>query len=202
MGPRIISTQERDESEKWVLKRFQELENDKERLTKEQIRTVLIELNLSPFVVGLFDETENLQKYDFYDTFIPAHTITNCSSIEQSAFEVDRYIPLFETMDDFLEVLAYDSVLKGFIRYCPEDAIPMADYIVLTWDGTFVGQILTWYEDDKSDDQILHICNLLGLKYAEQILASIHSELGLRYTTQQIAIWEEKTIEKIGGYIK
>lgn len=202
MRPRIISTQERNASEELALNSLQDLENDKSRLTKDQIRAVLVELDLSRFVVELFDETENLQKYDFYDTFIPPHMIIDCNSMEQSVSDVDRYIPLFETMDDFLEVLAYDNVLKGFIRYCPVDTIPMADHDVLTWDGTFVGQILTWYEDGKSDDQILHICNLMGLKYAEQILKSIHSELGSRYTMQQIAIWEDQTIRKIGGYIK
>jgi len=202
MRPRIISTQERNASEELALNSLQDLENDKSRLTKDQIRAVLVELDLSRFVVGLFNETENLQKYDFYDTFIPPHMIIDCNSMEQSVFDVDRYIPLFETMDDFLEVLAYDNVLKGFIRYCPEDTIPMADHDVLTWDGIFVGQILTWYEDGKSDDQILNICNLMGLKYAKQILKSIHSELGSRYTMKQIAIWEDQTIRKIGGYIK
>jgi len=105
-------------------------------------------------------------------------------------------------MDDFLEVLAYDNVLEGYIRYCPEDNIPRNTYDVLTWDGVFVRQILTWYEDCKTDDEILTVCHLLGLNYGRQILENIPVELGTEYTDEQISNWENQTIDKIGGRIK
>lgn len=174
------------------LARKLEIEKDKTRVTKKQIRSKLIELNLSPFVIELFDETRSLKEFGFYDTFIPPDFIIDQTKKEQDLFEIDRYIPLFETMDDFLEVLAYDTKLNSFIRYCPEDNFPIENNEILNWDGIFVMQILTWYEDLKTDKEILNICNLLGLKYGTEILESIKNELGTKYTSAEITNWETK----------
>lgn len=121
---------------------------------------------------------------------------------QQAIYETGRYIPLFETMDDFLEVLAYDNVLQGFIRYCPEDDLPLANYEVLTWDGTFIEQILEWYENNKTDGDILNICKLFGLKHSKEILESIHMNLGSKYTDEDRKNWVSKTIDEIDGRIK
>lgn len=181
--------------------RQREIQNDKNRVTKEQIKSILITLNLSPLVLELFDETKSLREFGFYDTFKPPNHIIDLTKKEQDTFEIDRYIPLFETMDGFLEVLAYDKISQGFIRYCPEDNIPLTEYEALNWDGVFVMQILTWYEDCKSDDEILNICNLLGLTYGKEILNSIKSDLGKKYTNEEIQKWEIKNSIKTGNKI-
>lgn len=150
------------------------MKKDKGGLTKVEIRSVLISLNLSAFVVALFDETDSLKNHGFYNCCSPAYTIINATKKEQDAFFIERYVPLFETIYDFSQVLAYDNLLKGFVRYSPEKLDALKSNEVLTWDGTFLHQILAWYEDDKSDQEILRICGLLGLKYGQKILESIY----------------------------
>ena len=177
-------------------------EDHEKGITEEEIRTVLVSLNLAPFVIKLFDGTENLTKHGFYNVFLPPYSMIDQTKEEQAIYETGRYIPLFETMDDFLEVLAYDNVLQGFIRYCPEDDLPLANYEVLTWDGTFIEQILEWYENNKTDGDILNICKLFGLKHSKEILESIHMNLGSKYTDEDRKNWVSKTIDEIDGRIK
>lgn len=136
------------------------MEDNQNRLTKAEIRSVLISLNLSAFVVALFDETDSLKNHGFYNCFSPVYTIINATEKEQDAFSVERYIPLFETIYDFSQVLAYYNLQKGFVRYSPENLGALKTNEVQTWDGTFVNQILAWYEDDKTEQEILRICGL------------------------------------------
>lgn len=197
-----VSEKQMAELKEKIANRRNLVDSDPNRITEIQIRSVLLSLNLSPFVIALFDETDNLENYGFYNYFKPPYTIIDSPKIEQDAFEIDRYIPLFETMDDFLEVLAYDKILGGFIRYSPEDNIPLGQHDVLTWDGIFVGQILSWYEDEKLDKEILKICGLLGLEHGRKILDTIYKKLGSHYTSTQITQWEESTLIEIKGIIK
>lgn len=152
-------------------------------MKKTEIRNILIEANLNSFVIALFDEVEDLRNYNFYDCFRPANFITERFNEEdKQKYNLDRYVFLFETMDDNLEFLVYDRELKGYIRYHIDEARPFSNYEVLTWDGTFVQQFVTWYEDDHTDDEILKICDLFGLKYGREMLESIKENLGTSYT--------------------
>ncbi|WP_443946719.1 hypothetical protein ACJVDH_06335 [Pedobacter sp. AW1-32] len=77
--------------------------------------------------------------------------------------------------------------MKGFIRCSPESGNPLQNDHVLTWDGIFVKQILTWYEDEKAGEKILKICTLLGFKHGEKILNSIYNVLEEDYSMLQIS---------------
>ncbi|GGH03246.1 hypothetical protein [Pedobacter zeae] len=178
------------------------MEKDQNSITKAEIRSVLVSLNLSPFVIALFDETDSLNMYGFYNHFSPPYHILHATRKEQEVFLTDRYIPLFETIHDFSQVLAYDKVLQGFIRYSPENLSTLKTNQVLTWDGIFVKQILTWYEEEKNDPEILALCDLLGLKHAQKVLDSIYQDLGTDYSLPQIEEWEKMIITEIDARIK
>ena len=154
-------------------KRDEEIAKDKDRLTSVEIRDLLTHLNLSPSIPKLFDKTEDLTHYGFYDCFRPADDlIEGMTQKEQEiVFSHKRYYPLFETMDDGLEFLVYDKTLNGFLRFNPEDNKPLETYEVLTWDGIFVSTLLIWYyEDEHTEEEILKICDLLGLTQGTLIL--------------------------------
>ena len=122
---------------------------------------------------------------------------------EQDLYEVDRFVPLFETQDDFGEILAYDKEMQGFIRYSPEDNFAKTDHPVLSWDGIFVGKILGWWEQEKEEAEIIKLSQLLGLEDAELILASIKASFANdgQYSFQKIKEWEDEMINEIHGRI-
>lgn len=180
-----------------------EWERDTERITLTQIREVLTSIRLSEFVIHLFDEKVNLKEYGFFDVFRSPKQFVLMTKREQDLYEVDRYVPLFETQDDFGEILAYDKETQGYIRYSPEDNFAKTDHPVLTWDGIFVGKILDWWEQEKEEEKIVNLCQLLGLINCEQILTSIKEnfENSGQYSFQSIRAWKEEMINKIGGRI-
>ena len=112
--PKPISDRRRDELKREAEIRKNEIENDKDRLTKEQVRDFLVKLNVTPFVLGLFDETKNLIDYDFYNHFTAPYHIIESTKKEQLTFKTEQYIPLFESSYDFGEVLAYDKINNDF----------------------------------------------------------------------------------------
>lgn len=92
---------------------------------------------------------------------------------------------------------------QGLIRYSPENRSTLKTIEVLTWDGIFVKQILTWYEDEKTDVEILRICELLILNIASKswtVLTNIWTRTTHHY--RQIYEWKEMILSEIHGPIK
>ncbi len=184
-------------------KRQEEIAQDTNRMTSDHIRDVLITLNLPLLILNLFDKTDDLTKYGFYDCFRPASDLVDSMTQKEQeiVFEHKRYYPLFETMDDSLEFLVYDQQLDGFLRFYPDKSVSLREYELLTWEGTFLYTVLTWYEDEHTEDEILAMCQRFGLKYDPIILEEIRKVV---YETrfESFGDWKKGMIHKMGALIK
>ena len=145
---------------------------DNHQTTSEDIRKLIIELNLPSIVLDLFNENCKDKIIDKYCSgYTYPYQILVLSKIQQNHYCIDRYKPL---LVNYETILAYDIVLKGFILYSIERFVEK-ELQILKWDGIFIDEILNWWESEIADDEILYLGNLFGLKYTKLILESIYS---------------------------
>lgn len=85
-------------------------------------------------------------------------------------YRVDRFKTILELRN--YDIIAYDIERKGFIVYGLEEEIE--DPIVLNWDDVFLYEVVFWYELELDEDSIMHLADLLNLKYAEEIIESLY----------------------------
>jgi len=179
------------------------LENDKDRVTESEIRKLIIDLKLSGIVLDLFNETCNdeVMEYGLHEDYVIPYAILELTKKQQDEYLVDRYKPILAYAHS--TIFAYDSELNGFIVYDIEDKIVDKEEC-LTWDGIFVNEVLRWWENDVSNEDILYIGNLFGLKYTKEILDSIYSTTeGKGFPTFEDAYaWEEAMINQLNARIK
>jgi len=129
----------------------------------EQMRNLIIELNLPKTVLDLFEgkcEIEPL-KQDFTYPYKIIDT-----SICQKHYLVNRYKPfLADYYSD--QIFAYDVITKKYITY----SIELFNEDLKSWDSLFIGYIIALFEREKySDNEIIEIGTLLGVKNVEIIL--------------------------------
>ncbi|MDR2920332.1 MAG: hypothetical protein LBV72_13340 [Tannerella sp.] len=202
-----LTKKQLDEIEKkqkeWAENRRIELENDKERVTESEIRKLILDLKLPAVVLDFFNETYNdeAMEYELHEDYAIPYAILELTKKQQDEYLIDRYKPILAYLHS--TVFAYDSKLKGFIVYDIEDKIIEKEEC-LTWDGIFVNEVLRWWENDISDEDILHIGNLFGLKHTKEILDSIYSTTeGKGFPTfEDTYKWEEAMIDQLNARIK
>ncbi|MDU1892779.1 MAG: hypothetical protein E6767_19025 [Dysgonomonas sp.] len=154
-----------------------EWERDTEKITKEQIREVLVyvvkEFDLPDKLLEIYDSGQYMpfREYGFYNVFSCPEEVFLMTKKEMDEYNVDRYVPLFVTSDDFGVILAYDNIKHGFVKYYPE--LPQDEYPVYTWDGVFISEVMAWYEDEKEDEDIIKMGTILGIKKIREILETI-----------------------------
>ena len=144
-----------------------------QQITSEDIRKLIVELNLQPVILDLFNENckdKIIGKYCL--GYACPYQILDLPKIQQNHYCVERYKPLL--VDYGCKIFAYDVVSKGFTSYSIELFIEK-ELQILTWDGIFIDEILHWWEKEITDDEILYLGNLFGLKYTKLILESIYS---------------------------
>ena len=173
----------------------------KEFLSPNDIRGLLLELQLPQTVIELFDgacTNEKAKKhlagqykapYIFFDT--PLNRL--------ESYKLDRYRPLLASFQD--KVFAYDIVAKSFVSYGVE-RFREQQLRHFTWEGLLVQEIITWWENDTMpDEDIICLGELLGLKrtkdLVEEIAAHDSSKASEEYH-ERIA-WELALAEKTGG---
>ena len=195
-----IKERQKKESEKWNLA----LENDPDRITNEDIRSLIPTLGLSKNVLELFDGKceDDVMKSHFFDKdYADPNMVISLLKYQQDAYLVDRYKPIIAYAG--ASVFAYDSKLKGYISYDIESHLEQEEEC-LTWDGLFVGEVLRWWEHDISEEDIIHIGDYFGLKHTKEILDSIIATTdGKGFATgKEITAWENSMIDKINGLIR
>lgn len=178
-----------------------EWERDNERITKEQVREVLVyvvkEFHLPDKILEIYDSGQYMpfQEYGFYDIFSCPEEIFLLTKKEMDVYNVDRYVPLFVTMDDFGEILAYDNIKHGFIKYYPE--LPKDEYPIFKWDGIMVSKVMAWYEDEHEDEDIIKIGTLLGIKQIKEILETVkeYEQQSVTYNERENLIIKKYNLE-------
>lgn len=179
------------------------MENNKERATEAEIRKLIIDLKLPPIVLELFNGTCNdkVMELTFHKDYTILYAILELTKEQQDEYLIDRYKPILAYAHS--TIFAYDSKLKGFIVYNIEEDIVEKEEC-LTWDGLFISEILRWWEYEVSDDDILYIGNLFGIKQTKQILESIYSiSDGKGFPTFEEAYkWEKTLIDQLNARIK
>lgn len=188
------------ENEKWKL----EMENDKERITNDDIARLIPTLNLSPNVLELFQgncNDEILKRHFFDKDYADPYMVLTLQKDQQQVYLIDRYKPILAYASS--TIFAYDSKLKGYISYDIEsDVEPSRE--CLTWDGLFVSEILRWWEYEVGYEDILYIGSFFGLKHTKQILDSINNTTnGNGFSTgAALSLWQNAMIEKINCLVK
>lgn len=187
----------------YIFKKQRFMENNKERVTEAEIRKLIINLNLSATVLELFNGTCNdeVMEREFHKDYTIPYAILELTKEQQDEYLIDRYKPILAYAHS--TIFAYDSKLKGFIVYNIEEDIVEKEEC-LTWDGLFISEILRWWEYEVSDDDILYIGNLFGLKHTQKILESIYSTTeGIGFPTFEEAYkWEKTLIDQLNARIK
>jgi len=146
---------------------------ENQQTTSEDIRKLIVELNLPSIVLDLFNENckdKIIRKY--CSGYSYPYQILDLPKVQQNQYCIDRYKPLLVDYGD--NIFAYDVVSKGFTLYDIELFIEK-ELQILKWDGIFVGEILNWWEYEATDDEILYLGNLFRLKYTKLILESVYS---------------------------
>ncbi|MBC9912817.1 hypothetical protein [Chitinophaga varians] len=182
----------------------QEIEADKERVTKEDIRALLIHLNLPGNVMELFDETCHdavMQQHRLDKDYTYPYSILDLKKYQQDSYNIDRYKPVLAYAH--ATIFAYDTQLGGFITYDIESNVE-ADSECLTWDGVFCREILRWWEYEIPDDDILHIGAYFGLKHTQQVLESIVASTdGKGFSdAEERSRWQKDILTQINGVVK
>lgn len=171
-------------------------------ITREDMRNLIIRLDLPQTILELYDETCTdpiLKKNGLLTDYSYPDMILCLNKEQQDVYQTDIYKPFLSSYSE--TIFAYDEVSKGYIRYSVEYFKGKINS--LTWDGLFVREILSWWEFEINDDDILYIGNLFGLKHTKNII----SELYIAYsngefkTFEKTEIWINAMIDKIDGRI-
>lgn len=137
-------------------------------VTLEEIRNLIIELNLPSSILELYDgccKNLNLQ-----DQFSNPHAILCLSKKQQNNYHIDRYKPILDFY--FETIIAYDVISKKYVTY----SIEMFDEKLLnpmSWDSIFIPIVKLWWETEISDEIILSYGEILGIRYTDLILENI-----------------------------
>lgn len=159
-------------------------QTDTEKITEQDMRDAIIRLKLPKVILELFDGTctdEVITRLGLNDsyTFTKPYAIINLQRFQQDHYLIERFTPLLAYRHG--TIYAYDNLLNGFIKYYTELGPKEGNYPVLTWDGIFIRNIYTLWEEKWSekgdeyytDEDIIYVGNLLGLKHTKEILDSI-----------------------------
>lgn len=171
------------------------------QITKAAIQTLIIALKLPPIILDLFNGTctDNIVLRNLRQDYGEPYQIFCLTGLQQDSYFTDRYKPILSYTNS--TIYAYDMVSKGYIKYSVELMNKNPEYF--TWDGLFVRDILFWWELEISDEDILYIGNLFGLKYTKDILDSIyitHDKNGFT-SFQDTELWASAMIAKINGKV-
>ncbi len=167
------------------------------QLTEVELRELIHKLGLPKIVTDIYDENVSDDVFEEalgYEYSKPL-SILDLSAEEQKTYRVDRFKPILELRSS--DIIAYDTERKGFIGYGLEEEIE--DPIVLNWDGVFLEEVVFWYESEFDEDSIMHLAELLNLKYAEEIIESLdeagdNDELS---TFEDQDVWMANMINKL-----
>ena len=173
-----------------------------EKVTEQETRKLIIELKLSQTILELFDGKceDEIVLDTFRNDYADPYAILCLTEEQQNKYRIDRYKPILAYA--FSTIFAYDIKQKGFVSYYIE--LMNEQLVCFTWDGLFVQEILKWLDFEISDENILHIGNLFGLKYTKEILDSYYSRTGGDGfpTTKEKENWVDEIMDMINGRIK
>jgi hypothetical protein len=143
----------------------------------EEIRNLIIELNLSKSIIDLYDgncKIKNLQ-----NDFEAPYAILDSNSNVQKRYLVNKYKPLLAYT--FSTIYAYDINSKKYIKYNIE-LFNETKIVLMSWDSLFIRNIWNWWEMEISNETILEYGKILGLKYTEEIIENREQYSTLNYS--------------------
>ena len=147
----------------------------------EQIRDLIIELNLPESIVELYDgncKNSDLQ-YDFKDPY----AILCLTKEQQDLYLVDRYKPILAYA--FEKIFAYDIETKKYVKYSIE-YFRKENLKPMPWDCLFIDILVMWWELERPDDEIVRYGKILGIKNIETIMELINEENEKEYIIEKI----------------
>lgn len=191
----------KENQKKWQESRRVELENDKQRVSKAEIRNLILDLKLPQIIPDIFDGIckDEIIKQKLNNQYTAPYAVIELTKKQQDNYLIDRYKPILSY--GHATIFAYDTELKGFITYDIE--MMTRNPKCLTWDGLFISKILRWWEYELSNEDILHIGNLFGLKNTKYILNSIYTSTnGKGFATFEAADeWKNKMYNEINANV-
>lgn len=173
------------------------------KVTHTEIAALIRSLQLPQTVSDLFAGTCTdavMKRYALDRVYTDPYKVLDLERFQQEIYLVDRYKPLLACVSD--TIFAYDTVLRGYITYSIESKVT-AMATCLSWDGLFITEIRRWWEQEISDEDILHIGGLFGLHATPHILNSIYETTdGAGFARlEDISRWEEQMIVQIHAQI-
>jgi len=162
---------------------WKDLKPQKNTLSLDDIRNIILSLKLPPVVMDLFNGTctnERLKcllgtRYQapYLLLEIPLH-----QAVKQ--YKVDRYVPFLAVWQNI--IFAYDGEKKGFVRYGIE-SFDADNLQLLTWEDLFLEEVIAWWELEWQEEDIIYMSDLFGLKQIEEVLRELAlcDEKGLSY---------------------
>lgn len=166
------------------------------QITEAEVKDLIKKLNLAPILLEIFDEqiVDEIAMDEFRKRISKPYSIFTLDSNEQEAYQVQRFIPIFEFGSD--RIIAYDLENKGFINYSLEEGIQSPT--LLTFEGVFLEEMIAMFENEVSESDIIHIGKLLGFKHTESIVEDyLESEDNDGLSTfEEMDAWTEKTLDK------
>ena|GEM_PF-839229 len=155
----------------------------KNTLSLDDIRNVILSLKLPPIMLDLFNETginERLKCLSGtrYQAPYPLLEMPLHQAVKQ--YKVDRYIPFLAVWQDI--IFAYDSEKKGFVRYGIE-SFDADNLQLLTWEDLLLEEVIAWWELEWQEEDIIYMSDLFCLKQIEEVLRELAlcDEKGLSY---------------------
>jgi hypothetical protein len=149
-------------------------EQDAKTLTQDDTRKLIIDLRLPRIILELFDEnlTDDIANSHFLSDEYksPYSFFGNPMEHLKDNYRVDRYAPFLASYQSTF--FAYDKVTKSFVSYGIE-YFREENLERLTWDGLFIGKIISWWEDEWPEKDIIHVAGLLSLKHTKELLEEI-----------------------------
>lgn len=150
--------------------------SEKQGVTRNEIRDLIVKLQLPPVVLELFDDncSDEIMKKLFLDKdFVEPYYILGLTKEQQEYYKTDRYKPLLAWEPG--RIIAYDINTNGFVVYSVE-LFREENLERLTWEGLFVSEILFLWEMERSDEDILYMGNLFGLENVSEMLESLNAK--------------------------
>ena len=166
-------------------------------MKKEEIENLIKELDLPAMVLEIFNKTDKAKLLNLDIEYSCPSEFFIMTDEELEPFKTSSIIP-FMCDGSFYTIYAYDIKRKAFLTYNIEEGITSEDRY--KWDALFIKDILNWWEEEISDEEILERGKLLGINHINGILKCIE-ELGEDISVD-IEKWEQNVIEKFNLEIK
>ena len=163
-------------------------------MKKDEIINLLEELKLPEIIMDMYKGKEP-PEYFRYIYRCPEELFYS-SEQELAPFSVKTIKPIFSD-DTFSTIYAYNTEKKGYLKYYTEIEENLPEKDVMSWDALFVSEILTWFEYEISNENILELGKKFQLKHTNKLLSELNQLQAEEASYEKFEAWAKRKTEEL-----